>query len=442
VPRPNLLFVLTDQLRAQALGCYGNERVDTPTIDRLADDGLRFETAVSTNPVCTPARGCIQTGRYAHEHRAIMNWAPLREDLPTLGTCFADAGYRTGYVGKWHLDGETGHPETIDFGSPPGFVPPGPRRRGYGFWRGFNDGHDHHDGHPRFTRDGEYHRERPGEYQPTVQTDIAREFVERNREEPWFLFLSWGPPHPPFDAPADYADRYEGRALDLRPNVPPETEAVARENVPEYYGMITSLDDELQRLLSTLDDLGLAEDTVVVFASDHGEMMGSHGMARGKSNPYEESIRVPSIIRYPRAVDGGRVSEAIASSVDYLPTLASLCDVPIPEGVRGRDLSAHVRGEAAPPDEAAYLQGALAGDGWRAVRTDRYLFAVDRRLGPRHLYDLREDPYQTRNLVGERDRLVDDLLETLVERAYDCRDRQITSHAFRRGSPWGPFTDE
>jgi arylsulfatase A-like enzyme len=363
----------------------------------------------------------------------------MRTDRPTLAGAFRDAGYRTGYVGKWHLDGRShrGNRLTFDAGGG-GFVPPGERRAGYEFWRGFNDGHAHHDGHPRFTREGDPYRERPDEYQPTVQTDVVADFLERNREEPFFCFLSWGPPHPPFEAPGDYADRYDAADVDLAPNVPEEIRDEVRENCREYYGMITSLDDELDRLLGRLDRLGLAEDTVVVFASDHGEYMGAHGEVRGKGEEYEESIRVPLLVRGPGVES--RVSPAPVTLVDCMPTLLGRCDLPIPERVQGRDLSGHLRGETGADDlaDAVYLQGRLGGVGWRAVRTERYLFSVDRHLAARHLFDLAEDPYQQRDLVEERPDLVTDLRERLVTLAERHDDHQILSEAFRIGTPWGP----
>lgn len=213
---------------------------------------------------------------------------PLGDDQPTLGECFRDAGYRTGYVGKWHLDGGTGHDSTIDFETTdPGFVPPA-RRRGYDFWRGFNCGHDHHSSHPQFRRDVEPYRLRDDEYQPTVQTDIAGEFVDRNREDRFFMFLSWGPPHPPFEAPAGDAERADADA-DLPPNVSEGIADEVREHRRQYDGMIASLDDELDRLLQTLYENDPADDTLAVFPSDHRPWRNAGG-ARDDSRQ-KQSVR-------------------------------------------------------------------------------------------------------------------------------------------------------
>jgi len=439
--QPNVIVVLTDQLRASALGCYGNADVQTPTIDSLADEGFRFERAFTPHPLCTPARGAIQTGRLKYEHRATRNSSPMdtHPTQPTLGRTFRDAGYRTGYVGKWHLDGQTGDGlRIVNDVDDPGFIPPGPRRAGYDFWRGFNTGHDHHSGHPQFERDGESYRERSNEWQPTVQTDIANEFIRRNREDPFLLFLSWGPPHPPFEAPGDYADQYDPDEIAVPPNVPDELVPETRENLAEYYGMIEAIDDDFETLLDTLDEEGVADDTVVVFTSDHGETLGAHGQAQGKNNPYEESVHVPLIVRYPNSVDAGTESDALVSLVDLFPTLAGFCDLQIPDCVRGHDLSEHIHGTAPPPDEPIYL-----AQGWKAVRTEQYTLWADDELQPQELYDNDADPYQQNNLVEEAPpQLLGSLLGRLVEQAYRFGDTDLAGESLRLGSAWGPDLDE
>jgi arylsulfatase A-like enzyme len=159
--RPNVVFVLCDQLRAEAVGCLGNDQVATPAIDRLADEGVLCPRTYTPNPVCSPARASLQTGRYPHANGVPGNKLRLPTDGPSLAGVLRDAGYRTGYVGKWHLDGEPA----------PGYIPPGPRRQGYEYWEGFNRGHRHLKGHPTFDADGEVRWETG--YQPAVQTDHA-----------------------------------------------------------------------------------------------------------------------------------------------------------------------------------------------------------------------------------------------------------------------------
>lgn len=407
--RPNVLLVLCDQMRAQAMGCMGNDDVRTPTLDRTAAEGRLFTRAYSPNPVCSPARASLLTGCYPHVHGEIENHMRLSTDVATVSGALSDAGYRTGFVGKWHLDGE----------GKPGYVPPGPRRQGFEYWEGFNRGHAYGRGHPRFTDDGECYWEEG--YQPAVQTDLAIDFLEEqaDAEDPFFLTVSWGPPHTPFDAPDEYSDLYDPADIDLRPNVPDELDTPdLRENLAEYYGLITSLDDQFARLLDTLDRHGMDDDTVVVFLSDHGEMLGSLGRQR-KNYPYEESVRVPLIVRHPDVEPGE--SDALVSLIDVPPTLLSLCDVPVPGPMQGRDLSAHLRGERDADEaghDALYVEGQLPYDeAWRAIRTERHVLVVDRALDVQCLYDLDADPYQRENLAGRDD--VADLEESLRDRLVD-----------------------
>lgn len=428
--RPNVLVVLTDQMRAQAMGCAGNDDVQTPTLDRFASEGRQFTRALSPDPVCSPTRASILTGQYPHAHGEIENHLRLEPDRPTLAERFAADGYRTGYVGKWHLDGD----------GKPGYVPPGPRRRGFDYWEGFNRGHDYHRGHPRFTEDGDCYWE--AGYQPAVQTDLALDFLDEQAgaADPFFLMVSWGPPHTPFDAPDAYSDRYDPAGLNLRPNVPDEMDTPdLRAALAEYYALVTSLDDQFERLLDALDARGVADDTVVVFLSDHGEMLGSHGRQR-KNYPFAESVRVPLLVRYPGVVDPGE-SDAPVSLVDLLPTLLGLTGGDPPEDLHGRDLSPHLRGDGPPaPDrDAVYVEGQVAYDeAWRSVHTDRYALTVDRRLDARYLFDLQADPYEQENLVDDPeyadvvDRLRDRLLS--LASAYDDRHVMATDVMRRVGN--------
>ncbi|MFB6218247.1 MAG: sulfatase-like hydrolase/transferase [Halobacteriaceae archaeon] len=411
---PNVLFVLTDQMRAHAMGCAGNPDVETPALDRLAEEGVHVTNAQTTKPMCSPARGSIVTGQFPHTHRVIYNQLRLPTDGPSMGHAFRNRGYQTGYVGKWHID--------VDEDGP-GRVPPGPRRQGFTDWEGFNSGHDYHRGHPRWDGDGQLYWEEG--YQPAVQTDISLELIERYAafDAPWLLFLSWGPPHPPFDAPEEYRERYDPGELELRPNVPETAEELygrpgmekdfddLREDLAHYYGLITSLDDQMERLLDRLDELGEAEETVVVFTSDHGEMLGSQGRYH-KGTPFEEAMNVPLLVRYPEAVPPA-TSDAVVSLADLLPTLCSLSGIEAPETVQGRDVAAHLRGETEGPD-AAYGEDWRVGNAdpsqedygpwgqpYRVLRTRGHSICVDYTLETQYLFDMAADPYQTENLAGD-----------------------------------------
>jgi len=423
--RPNVLLVQADQWRGQALGCVGNEQMNTSNIDALSEEGVLFERTFSPCPVCSPARGSIQTGCYPHRHRVIGNTfldVPLSDDVETIAESLRSVGYDTGYVGKWHLDGAANSPSYV----------PTSRRRGYEFWSGFDrDGHQHFRGHPIFASPSI--PKWIGDRQPDVQTEIALDFLDQSHDTPFFLYLSWGPPHHPYNAPEEYREQYDEEALDLRPNVPEEDESETRENLASYYAMCTWLDDNLGRLLSELEHRGLADDTLVVFTSDHGDFVGSHGRY-GKRAPQDESSRVPLLIRYPGEVNAGIRSSAIVNLIDLAPTLLSLCDAPIPDTMQGRDLSSLPFENTERKPGHTYMEGFAThrsqfDSPWRAIRTDQYLYTVDLDLETIHLFDVEEDPYQLHNLANTADPDIPmtKLRRLLVESVYSFDDRKMKS---------------
>lgn len=399
---PNLLFVFADQMRGMDMGCAGNGDVRTPAMDRLAGEGMRLTRCCATSPVCGPNRAILFTGTYATTNRVPGNDLPLPTDLPTLGTIARENGYRTGYIGKWHLDGM---PRSK-------FTPAGPRRAGFDFWAAYNCSHDYF--HPRYYRDTPEVIEVDG-YEPVVQTDLALRFLGEHRSgDPSCLVLSWGPPHDPYDqVPESYRERYDPARITLRPNVQPDTDnplaagKECRRTLADYYAAITALDDQLARLLDGLETLGLAENTVVVFTSDHGDMLWSHGWMK-KQSPYQESVSVPFLVRWPGVVPEGAVSGALLGTVDLLPTLAGLLGWGRPPGLEGMDLSPLLRGEpgAAGP-ESLLLAHYLAGDEaarqgmpeWRGVRTERHTYVELPGRRPWLLFDHEADPYEMENLA-------------------------------------------
>jgi arylsulfatase A-like enzyme len=399
--RPNLLFVFADQMRGQEMGCAGNAAVQTPCLDRLAAEGTRLTHAFATSPVCGPNRAVLMTGTYATTNRVPGNDLPLPLDLPTLGTVAQANGYRTAYIGKWHLDGL---PRSK-------FTPPGPRRHGFAFWAAYNCDHDYF--HPRYYRDSPEVIRAEG-YEPEVQTDLALEFLRaQDGREPFCLVLSWGPPHDPYDqVPERYRARYDPETIPLRPNVIAEGDNPlaagkrCRRTIADYYAAITALDAQMARLLEHLDRSGLLENTLVVFTSDHGDMLWSHGWMK-KQSPYEEAIHVPFLLRGAGRIPAGRTSDVLIGTVHLLPTLAGLLGWDCPQ-LEGEDLSAALRGEpGAFSPESLFLANYLAEDEaatqgmpeWRAVRTRRYTYAEKPGRIPWLLFDNEADPYQMRNLL-------------------------------------------
>jgi arylsulfatase A-like enzyme len=426
--RPNILFVFTDQQRSTALGCCGAEDVRTPNLDRFASQGTRFVNAISNTPVCSPARGTILTGRHVLGHGLVTNDIPMRTDIPHVAQALNQAGYRCGYIGKWHVDEAD---RAI-------FIPPGPRRRGFDdFWAVANCTHDYNGAHYYLNEDPAPYWH-PG-YEPFSQTDIAIEYLESrgpgSSDRPFCLFLSYGPPHCPYSsAPAEFHAMYADRMFRLLPNTDPDApvetrglkwqqfpgDAKARDLIAGYYAHVSALDHAFGRLTAALDRLGLTENTLVMFTSDHGDMLFSHN--RGwKCKPWRESVGVPLLIRWPGEVPAGRVSGAPVGLVDMTPTILGAAGVPVPPGVEGCDLGALLRGDESAAPEEQYINfpcmpGNFSLDEWRGVVTRRHTFVCTRE-GPWMLFDDSVDPFQLTNLV-------DDPAQASVRDDLDARTRR------------------
>jgi len=416
---PNVLFVLADQWRFSAFSHETDPLVQTPNMDKLVAAGARFTRMHATNPVCTPNRSCILTSRFSHQQGMTHNDIMLPPKERCLGETFHDAGYATHYIGKWHMDG----------GDKPGFVPPGWRRRGFETFEGFNRGHYYPSGAQYYSNDGKLIR--PDVFESYYQSDLAINFMKQHKDRPFFCYLSWGPPHTPYRPPKEY-DRFSKMAkLQYRPNVPEKL----RDGVPlqrelaGYYGLCETLDHEMGRVLRAVDDLGIADNTLVVFTADHGDMQGSHGLYR-KGKPQEESLHIPLFMRLPSRIKAGQKPSTLASSIDLFPTLAGICGLKTPSTCVGRDLSGAVLGGPAPKVESVYAEGAMErsrvegkavkaptetkrskknvseeadedstpGGEWRALVTPTHKL-VSNISGGTLLYDLEKDPYELNNLA-------------------------------------------
>lgn len=391
--RPSILLILPDQWRGQDLGCMGNLNVRTPNIDRLASQGILVRNTFANTPVCCPARATLLTGKYAHRNGMVANDLRLRESERTIAEVLAESGYRTGFIGKWHLDGGK---------RLPGFVPPGPRRQGFAFWAANECDHRHF--RPTYFRDTDQPITEQ-RFEPEVWTDRAIEFLKQVGDEPFFLEVALGPPHDPYGAPEQFMKLYDPTKLTMRPNWVEGVPGAGRTELAAYYAAMTAVDEQVGRLLRALDEVGRAADTIVLFTSDHGNMLGSHGQ-RLKRKPWEESIRVPGILRYPAKVKAGRTSEVLLSHVDLAPTLLALCGVAVPKDMQGTDLSGVVLGRDEEGPDSAFFEILVTygGDGtphpWRGVRTDRHMYARTE-TRPWVLYDLEADPYELKNLADD-----------------------------------------
>jgi len=387
--RPNVLFVLADQWRNCSFShaAYHDELVQTPNFDKLAQEGVRWSRCYSAHPLCTPNRSAIITGRFPHETGMIQNNLMLPPSERCIAQVFGEAGYRTHYIGKWHMDGE----------AKPGFVPPNWRRRGFATFEGFNRGHFYYDS-PTFTNEGvkmsttgQY---AAGQFEPTFQTDLASDFIRQNKSRPFFCYLSWGPPHTPY-RPPDNFDVYNPDDAVFRSNVVDGN----RESLAGYFGLCTSLDHEFGRLMGTLKELGLEDNTLVVFTSDHGDCIQSHGIAH-KNHPEEESCHIPLFMRLPGRLKQGQDVDNLISSIDLMPTILSICGLQVPRTCTGKDKSAAALVRQSLADESIYAE--KAGD-WRAVIVGPHKFVVESIDGVQaatKLFDLASDPYEMKNLVN------------------------------------------
>lgn len=404
--KPNLLFVFSDQHRACSMPGEPFNDAAAPALAALAAQGTTFTHCISNYPVCSPYRGILMTGRWPYQTGVIDNAHQLSRSEYSLGEAFRDAGYHTGYVGKWHLDarGAEGHV----------LKPEGEARHGFKEWRAWYNTNPHFDrSHTYDQKSGR--QEVPAGYNATLMTDDAIGFIERNRDRPWMLVVSLNPPHPPFqDAPPELMRKYPPGDLQLRPNTR-ETVTRAdgrgraiRPDLAGYNAHIEGVDREVARLVKCLEDNGLTDDTIVVYTSDHGEMLGAQNRT-GKRLPHDESCRVPFLVRAP----GGSPAletDVLLGAIDIYPTLCGMAGVPVPATCVGRDLSAVVRGQPVEGPEHQFLmhiQKNHASGGtnhpaplFRGIRTARYTYACGE-IGRWCLYDNQEDPYQRRNLADD-----------------------------------------
>ncbi len=397
--KPNVVFVFADQWRGQATGYAGDPNAKTPHLDRLTEESLMFTQAVSGCPVCTPYRASLITGQYWLTHGLFMNDLCLGTDAVSIADAFNGAGYDTGYIGKWHLDGH-GRSSFI----------PRERRQGFEFWKVLECTHNYNnsvyygDTPEQQTWDG---------YDAIAQTHEAIRYLsDHPKDKPFALFLSWGPPHAPYGtAPEEYRRRIPPEDVVLQPSVPKEHETAAREELAGYYAHIAALDDCIGLLDKAIDELGIRNNTVFVFTSDHGDMLHSHGYVK-KQQPYAESLMVPLIVRYPDGLgNDGREVDTIVNSPDLMPTLLGLCGLTIPETVEGRDFAPALLQGDTPQVEGALIMCAapfgqwtpeVGGREYRGVYTGKYTYtrALD---GPWELFDNEADPYQMTNCCNHPD---------------------------------------
>ena len=431
---PNVVLVFADQWRAQAFGYAGDPNVQTPNLDALARRSVNCTHAVSGCSVCSPARASLLTGQYPLTHGVFVNDVELGQDATSIAQAFSAGGYDTAYIGKWHVNGR----------GRSSYIPP-ERRQGFGYWKVLECTHDYNHS-AYYAGDSDEQLMWEG-YDALAQTRDAQTYLRDRGDKPFLLVLSWGPPHAPYHtAPESYQALYDPAAIALRPNVPADWAENARQWLAGYYAHCTALDDCVGMLLQTLQEEGLEQETIFLFFSDHGDMLGSQGMDK-KQKPYEESIRVPFLLRYPGM--GTAELDALIDLPDIMPTLLGLCDLPIPSTVEGIDFSEYLQGGPDPSDGTALLQcphpfgqwwTGVGGRSYRGLRTHRHTY-VRALEGPWLLYDNEADPFQQDNLVGQpgQQDLLDELDATLTRRLATADDPFLPGPAYL--ARWGYQVD-
>lgn len=407
--RPNVLVFFTDQQRWDTTGLHGNPMGLTPALDRLAADGVSVDRSFTCQPVCAPSRASLQTGQYPTTTGVFRNGLRLPRDTPTLARAFRDAGYATGYIGKWHLaGGRTVNPV------------PEEDRAGYEYWLAANLLEFTSDAYETTLYDGDGTSHHFDGYRADALGTAAIDFIERERDggrdryRPFFLFLSFLEPHhqnsrDDYPAPTGYSDRYDD------PWVPPDLAALGggnwAQNLPGYYGMVRRLDEVLDRVVSVLERRGELDDTVILFTSDHG----CHFKTRNseyKRSVHDASVRVPTVLRGPGGLRGGVRLPDLVAHVDLPPTLLQAAGLPVPPQMQGRSLLPLLH-DSAPDWPQEVLIQISESEVARALRTNRWKYAAtapnaDPWNDPRadhyqdaYLYDLHSDPHELTNLAAD-----------------------------------------
>ena len=468
--KPNILLIFTDQQTWNTLGVYGHPVVKTPNLDRVAARGAAFRNAFCAQPVCTPSRGSLMTGTYPHTHGSIDNNYILTEDIPTLAEILKPHGYNCGYIGKWHIGREV-HPQRgfdefwrsteahyasledreqgwyssyHHFLASNGFVPAGEEKKPFAF--------------PSFSR---YEAARMPERfsKPAYEAQQAEEFFLRHHEEPFLLTINFLEPHDPYFGPFD--DMYDPGQIELPANydaiedplypdhikrrihnfsetfyedVKTKDQKALKGLIARYLGNVSLVDKYVGKILESLNSFGLAENTIIVYTSDHGDMLGSHHLVE-KRVMFEEALKVPFLIHHPGMDFSASMYDDLTSNVDVVPTLLDMAGVPKPAHIQGKSLLPVLEGSGAGQD-AVFAEWHprkrkpnsptnnilidYDAPATRTIRTAEWKLNVN--IGDRwELYDIARDPTETRNLIDEPESVP--VIEDLLSRVKDWQKR-------------------
>jgi arylsulfatase A-like enzyme len=471
--KPNLLFLWTDEQRSDTMAVYGNSKIQAPHLNKLASESVVFQNAYVSQPVCTPSRATVMTGLWPHQTSCLANNTPLPENVRCLPELLKDSDYRTAYMGKWHLGDEIfaqhGFQEwaSIEDGYRNHYGPGRDRSHKSSYWQ-FLSGL----GYRPDQQDGFYSRQfaahLPIEHgKPKFLETRAVDFLRRHQQQPFVLYVNFLEPHTPYYGPLN--DLHDPNALDLPRNFndPLEddeplryrllrqdyidtgaegqdlrSESGWRRILANYYGLVSQVDRSVGAILDELERLGLAENTIVVYTSDHGDMMGSHRLL-AKTVMYEESVKVPWLMRIPQMSKRQAIVSGRYSHIDLIPTLLELMGSKNAE-LPGRSLAPVLKGECRAQREVfiqwnrseghlsaslpnvtreeiarvhdAPIRTVITQDGWKLCRCNR---------DKHQLFDLNSDPYETRNryYTGENAKRIRDLMKRIEDWQADVKDR-------------------
>jgi choline-sulfatase len=450
---PNVVFVLSDQHRAETTGCYGSSHVDTPNVDALADRGTRYENAYCTSPLCGPSRASFFTGTHPHtnglvthpngRHRSGRTYRPQRRNgVHSLIRCLQESGYRThgsGYVGTVLYDGERSLQRDEQFH---GFDSLDASTDAYADEVGADVAEEYRLGgiegemwEPAyFNVSGEPFPYDEPLYDTFVADRACRFLEDHSGDDPFCLYVGFRNPHPPWCAPEEFHADHDPDALEDLPDwqnppidrkprrvverhqyfdIPHYSEEMVRRSLAAYHATVSYTDHCVGRILDTLDRLNVRENTIVVYLSDHGENAYRHGLCE-KHTFYEDAVQIPLIVSYPGVAPEGLTSDSLVSIMDVLPTVLSLTDTPVPDFVEGRDIRETFYGESV--RDAIFAEYYHSLDPCRMIRTDRYKY-VHTEEDIDELYDLEKDPDERHNLAWYP--AYRELVEEFEERVHD-----------------------
>lgn len=458
--QPNLLFIFPDQFRNAAIGINHQDPVNTPNIDKLAEEGMIVSNAISSYPLCSPYRGMLMTGLLPYHNTVLTNSNSQRhkfdnnwqKDDVSFSDVLVNNGYDAGYVGKLHLrspapiEGK----DSIIWDA----YQPKELRHGFNFWYAYGTFDMHNTPHYWINDAQEDELTKINEWSAKHEANVIIDYLKnpsattRSKDKPFALFWSVNPPHPPYQyVPEEYLKAYKDKSLNdllVRGNVNLTTDGkelafhngatigrtnLAKEHVAEYFAMVTGVDEQIGRVLQALKDEGLYDNTIVVITSDHGEMMGSHGLM-SKNIWYEESINVPFIIRWPERLKAGQKSDLLISPTDIMPTILNMMGATdgIPSNLDGKDLSGLIlEGKGDEPQSVMYyfIEEGKPASGHRGLRTKRYTYVItldDSDEERQILYDNQEDPYQLKNIAGSATAIKKELHQELLQQLKSKKD--------------------